>query len=110
MNFEETKANAEKNLQSIIDKAREDASFKEALIADPVAAIEEFSGQSIPTKGRELVVVDQSDPTKVYLNLPHDPNELELTEEELEAVAGGQQQLEITGHITVVITFTFVCW
>jgi hypothetical protein len=38
-----------------------------------------------------LVAVDQSDPDCVYLNIPSEPNldELQLTDEQLEAVAGG---------------------
>jgi hypothetical protein len=58
-------------LQKIITKAWEDKSFKEELIAKPIEAIEELTGEKI--------------------NLPEGKTilDLELNEKQLEAIAGG---------------------
>ncbi|GAB3224864.1 NHLP leader peptide family RiPP precursor [Spirosoma arcticum] len=76
----------------VVQKAWEDAQFKSELMANPVAAIEKLTGQKLNLpQGKTLVVRDQTDETTVYINLPTKPNteDMELNEDQLEAVAGG---------------------
>lgn len=90
-NKNEKKA-GEEFLSSLLTKAMEDNSFKRELISNPTSAIESFKGQklSIPD-GKSIVVVDQSDPNVVFINIPRDAelSDMELTDEQLEMVAGG---------------------
>ena len=79
-------------LQQVVTEAWENADFKKKLLADPVNAIEELTGEklNIP-EGKKFVVKDQTDASTVYFNIPTEPKieDLELSEEQLEAVAGG---------------------
>lgn len=77
----------------IVQKAWEDAEFKKELVANPVAAIEKFTGKkmNLPA-GKTLVVKDQSDDSAIYINIPASAKkyaDTELTDEQLEAAAGG---------------------
>ena len=78
---------------SVVQKAWEDADFKARLVADPVATLEAFTGKplNIPA-GKTLVVRDQTDDSAVYINIPPSKSieDVELTDDQLEAVAGGQ--------------------
>jgi hypothetical protein len=83
----------QKLYQDLVQKAWEDAEFKKELMTNPVEAIEKFTGVKLNLpEGKTVVVRDQSDASAVYINIPAKPdlNELELTEEQLEAVAGGK--------------------
>ena len=77
----------------IVQKAWEDTAFKKELVANPLATIEKFTGKKINLpKGKTLVVRDQTDGSVVYINIPATPKksvDVELNEEQLEAVAGG---------------------
>jgi len=95
MDFKEAQANSEKNFNTIISKSWEDEAFKQELISNPVQAIEKLSGKPLDLKGKTIVVTDQTDPSVFYINIPVNPDNLELTESELEAVAGGQKGVEI---------------
>lgn len=79
-------------LKTVVNKAWESETFKLQLINDPETAIESLTGKTmtIPA-GKRLVVRDQTNDSKIYLNIPKklDTEDLELTEEQLEAVAGG---------------------
>ena len=68
----------------ILDRASEDADFRAHLVADPKAAISSEIGMAIP-EGFDVVVHEDSAAT-AHLVLPPSP---ELTEAELETVAGG---------------------
>lgn len=79
-------------LGTIISKAWEDASFKEFLVKDPVAAIEQITGKSLQLpEGQNIVVRDQTDESTIFINIPAKQklDDVELTEDQLEAVAGG---------------------
>ncbi len=79
-------------LQKIIYKAWEDETFKQELSVNPIDAIEKATGERINLpEGKTLIVKDQTDESIVYINIPTEPNmdDLELSEEQLEAVAGG---------------------
>lgn len=83
----EQKINAE-----IVQRAWEDTQFKEELMKNPVQTMENFTGRKLNlAEGQKLVVVDQTDTSTVYFNIPKeiDIDSLELTEEQLETVAGG---------------------
>ena len=80
-------------LQAVIAKAWEDESFKQELISAPVAAIEKLTGGKLQLpEGKTLVVRDQTDEQTIYINIPTERSldDLELSEEQLEAVAGGE--------------------
>ena len=81
-------------IQTVISKAWEDLNFRKELIADPVTAIENISGVKIVLpEGKTLVIADQTDKSKVYLTIPAEPemDNMELTEEQLELIAGGKE-------------------
>jgi hypothetical protein len=78
----------------LISKAWESEVFKEELINNPKATIERVVGtkMSIPEESK-IVVEDQTDPNIIYFNIPKNIKmedlELELTDEQLEAISGG---------------------
>ncbi len=82
---------AEALYQELVSRAWESEEFKQRLIADPKAVIAEVSGDSTFKGGVEIVVEDQTNPDVVYINIPHKvtADNFELSEEELEMVAGG---------------------
>lgn len=84
---QEQKLNAQ-----VIQRAWEDDQFKNELINNPIATMEKLTGNKVNLpEGQKLVVIDQTDDSTVYFNIPRPVNfdNLELTEEELEQVAGG---------------------
>ncbi|MFZ4931660.1 NHLP leader peptide family RiPP precursor [Chryseobacterium sp. Mn2064] len=86
----------EQIIQAVISKAWEDAEFRKELLVNPIKAIEELTGVKVVLpEGKELIVVDQTDKSKVYVNIPAEPemDNVELTEDQLEAIAGGGQMI-----------------
>lgn len=87
----------EQNLYStIVQKAWDDPQFKSDLVSSPTETLERFTGQkSNMPHDQKLVVVDQTDESTMYLNIPRkvDAESLELTDEQLEMVAGGTDVL-----------------
>jgi hypothetical protein len=74
----------------LIVKAWEDDAFKEALLSDPKASIEKELEVTLPAE-LNIRVVEETEDT-IYLVLPVNPEALpegEVSEDELEAVAGG---------------------
>jgi len=79
-------------LSRVFQKAWEDEGYKEELLEHPVVAVERIAGQAISLRGRKLRVSDQTDPAKIYINIPLKPDAMddaELTEDQLDHVAGG---------------------
>jgi hypothetical protein len=74
----------------IIAKAWQDEAFKQELLSNPKAVFSREMGQSIPDEV-EIEVIEEN-PTTLYMVLPMKPTmnfDSELSEDQLEAVAGG---------------------
>jgi hypothetical protein len=80
----------EELIKTLAQKAWESSTFKEQLVKNPVSTIESVTGQKMTSEAR-VVVEDQTDESIIYLNIPRrfEFDELELTDEQLETVAGG---------------------
>ncbi|MCL5289574.1 MAG: NHLP leader peptide family RiPP precursor [Firmicutes bacterium] len=71
--------------QKLIKKAWEDSNFKKQLLSDPKAVLEKELGQALPEKLQDQAVEETSN--TVYIRIPRNPEE--LSEDELDNVAGG---------------------
>jgi hypothetical protein len=94
---QEQKLNAQ-----VIQRAWDDAQFKSELMANPVEVMEKLTGNKISLpEGQKLVIIDQTDESTVYFNIPRkiDIDSLELTEEQLEQIAGGLTPAFVYGFI-----------
>jgi hypothetical protein len=81
----------EKLYAEIVQRAWDDDEFKKELVANPVVAIENFTGKklNIPAN-KKLVVRDQTDESMVYIYIPAKPKtDYELNEKQLDMVSGG---------------------
>lgn len=78
-------------MKTLVEKAWESAAFKDQLVKNPVATIELVTGKKT-NENYKFIVEDQSDPSAVYLNIPRkiEAGELELTDEQLDMVNGGE--------------------
>ena len=89
--------NTEQLFQTIVEKAWEDDVFKSALLTNPVSAIEDLTAKSINLpEGKNLAVLDQTDATTVYINIPAKPSldDVELSEDDLDIISGGGDPVE----------------
>ncbi|MEL6626810.1 MAG: NHLP leader peptide family RiPP precursor [Bacteroidota bacterium] len=88
----------QKIIAQLLEKSWDDPNFRQNLIEKPEATIQQATGASLDIpEGRTLKVVDQTDDSYVYLNLPPRPDmdEVELTDTQLELIAGGASDAEI---------------
>lgn len=77
-------------MKTLVEKAWESATFKEQLVKNPAATIESVTGNKM-NEDYKVVVEDQSDSSVIFLNIPRNVQleNIELTDEQLEMVAGG---------------------
>ena len=80
-------AQGQEAIQSMLRRSASDWDFRQALLADPRAAIAEATGTEVPESVSLVFVENKADATLVLPDYV-DPN-AELSEEDLEAVAGG---------------------
>lgn len=82
--------------KSIQDKAMADVAFRTRFKADPNAVIEEISGLQVPA-GFKIKVVAPED-ADLTIALPKIETD-ELSDNELEAVAGGKSAKKVAEHV-----------
>lgn len=87
-------------LGDLITTCQNDNTFKEEVIKNPKEIIKSRYGFSLKD-GKNIVIEDQTDQSIIYINIPKplDLDELELTEEQLENVAGGVASSFVCGAI-----------
>ena len=89
MSENENKTMTRKEFQvQLIKKAQSDKEFKKAFLGNPEETLQTQLGVQVP-EGVEVKVVEESSKV-VYLVLPVNPDE--LTDEQLDAVAGGASE------------------
>ena len=76
---------SEEMRKALTDKAIENAEFRQLLVGDPKGAIRQEFGIDIPDYMN--VVVHESTMQDLHLSLP--PSNVELNEEQLEAISAG---------------------
>lgn len=89
----EQKHMGEQLLNSVVQKAQEDNFFRRELINSPHQTIEKLSkANGTISRDIDIVVDDQTDDSKIYLVIPakYELNDFDLTDEQLEMVAGGE--------------------
>jgi len=91
MSYLDTNLNTNK-LNNLIIQTHKDANLKNRFITNPKQTIESELGVTINIEmTKNIVVEDQSNSDIIYLNIPKhtDLSSLNLTEEELERISGG---------------------
>jgi hypothetical protein len=72
----------------IVQRAWKDDAFRDEFVSDPKATIEKYSGQKLPAE-LKVVALAEDDKTIHFVIPPKPANADELSDEELEKVAGG---------------------
>ncbi len=113
MKLVEKHKEAQEVMNNVITKCWKNETFKKNLVASPIATIEKFTGKPVHIpKDKELVVIDQTDNRYIYFNIPSESNleEMELTDEQLELVAGGEGALLLGAAIFTAATSTYLLY
>jgi hypothetical protein len=94
----------QKAIKIVVNKAWDDPKFLAELVASPKAAIAASTGVKIPDDV-DIIVNNQTDARKVYINIPPKPDfdNMELTDEQLEQVAGGEVIVQAVTIITATV-------
>lgn len=79
----------------ILQHAHENAEFRQELLSDPKGTLEKYTGQKLPADGN--VYVHEIGPKELHLVVPAEDqaSDVELSDEELESVAGGEVALSV---------------
>lgn len=78
----------------ILQHAHENEDFRRELLSDPKGSLEKYTGQKLsPDKN---VFVHELGPEELHLVVPAKAEDVELSDEELESVAGGEVAIAAT--------------
>ena len=74
---------------ALIEKSRKDPEFKRKVVSDPKGMLEEHTGQKLPSQVK--IFIHEEDANTLHFSIPAPPaNFSELSDDQLEKVAGGQ--------------------
>lgn len=93
MEFKHQITEGNKLMLNVFEKCWREESYKEELINKPFEILQNTLNIDLSAlKGKEINVEDQSDTSYIYFNIPKKKtiNDMELTDEQLELVAGGE--------------------
>ena len=94
-----------REMESLIgQRAWKDDTFRDEFVSDPKGTIEKYSGQKLPAD-LKVVALAEDDKTIHFVIPPKPANSDELSEEDLEKIAGG---IDIIVGITFVTAFVLV--
>ena len=96
-----TSATDNGKVQELLARSAIDSDFRTALLTDPRAALEQAAGKQIPDNLRVKFIEKDADCDAMFV-LPDTVSSDELTPEQLEAVAGGCEGIEV-GDVNI-------CW
>ncbi|WP_169727824.1 NHLP leader peptide family RiPP precursor [Desulfovibrio inopinatus] len=82
-----------KRIQIIVEKAKSDATFKAKLLADAKSALKDSLHIAIPNNA-DITVLEET-PTHLYLVLPIDLDDIELSEQDEKHVTAGVNPIQI---------------
>jgi hypothetical protein len=91
----------EEILRGVLARSATDMEFRQKLVSEPRAAFSEYTGREVPESFNVAFVENQADATIVLPNAID--SEAELSEQELEAVAGGELILVTLAIATVCV-------
>jgi hypothetical protein len=96
----EVQATTRRDLETaLIEKCWKDPEFKKAVLSDPKGMLERHTGQKLP----ELIkiLIHEEDANTLHFSIPPAPSNLtELSDDELERVAGGTDVIVTLATIT----------
>jgi hypothetical protein len=87
----------------LIQKCWKDAAFRKEVVSNPKGMLERYVGQKLPEQVQ--IFIHEEDVNTLHLSIPPSPsNVTELSEEDLERVAGGTEIGFATSIIVSVMT------
>ena len=93
------KQQVDKTMQDLLARSATDQEFRHKLLTDAPTALREFSGRDVPAAAKVVFIENKADATIVLPDFI-DP-EAELSEAELEAVAGGTSPCVLSIAVSV---------
>jgi hypothetical protein len=85
---------------ALIEKCWKDPEFKKAVVSDPKGMLERHTGRKLPPQIK--IFIHEEDPNTLHLSIPPAPSNLtELSDEDLEKVAGGT---DVVASIVAAVT------
>ena len=91
---------------ALVEKCWKDPEFKKQILADPKGMLERFVGKNLP--GELKIFVHEENAETLHFSLPPAPtNATELSDEDLEKVAGGTEVIAVLS-VTVSAALTII--
>jgi hypothetical protein len=101
MKMIETQVSARREMETaLIEKCWKDPEFKKAVVSDPKGMLERHTGRSLPPGMK--IFIHEEDANTLHLTIPPAPGNLgELSDDDLEKVAGGTEFFIAMGVVSV---------